>query len=59
MATKTKAARGRVLIAVAVPRDETLDLLEKAAKKAKLPISTYIREAAVAAARGSAPSVAA
>lgn len=59
MTLKAKAPRGRVLVSVGIPRDDALTKLERAAKRAGVPLSTYIREAAVARAeRELAPAAA-
>lgn len=58
MAKHKAAAEGRILISVSVPA-RLVDEVRRAAKRARLPISTYIRQAAVDAARRDLQSVAA
>jgi uncharacterized protein (DUF1778 family) len=59
MAAKLEGQEGRVLVSVSVPVS-ALDQVRRAAKKARKPLSTFMREAAVEKAKAAlVPSVAA
>lgn len=58
MATKVEGQEGRVLVSVSVPVSALRDV-RRAAKKARKPLSTFMREAAVEKATATLAPVAA